>query len=164
VNNNEAGRRGVEDPCTHATVLRQSDALLVFAPGFEAAGIFSMVAAAPSQRQLLQGASPGSLREVYRAAHDAGLQALQEEVAAAAAGVSDSSSWVQLLETLEPIQVSVLVRAAVQRCRAWTVSSQEGEAAQSLFCDAMDDFQRQSFYNQQLLYTVPSGPAIYKLR
>jgi hypothetical protein len=107
VNNNKAGRRGVEDPCARATDLRQSDALLVSAPDFETAGVSSMAAAAPSQHLLLQGASPGSLREVYRAAHDAGLQALQEEVAAAAAGISDSSSWGQLLETLEPIQVSV---------------------------------------------------------
>lgn len=54
---------------------------------------------------VLQGRSLEELREVYRAAHDAGLQALQEEVAAAAEGVSDSSSWGQLLEALEPIQV-----------------------------------------------------------
>jgi hypothetical protein len=52
---------------------------------------------------VLQGKSPDQLRELYRAAHDAGLQVLQEEVAAAAAGVN--SNWGQLLETLEPIQV-----------------------------------------------------------
>jgi hypothetical protein len=53
----------------------------------------------------MQGKSPDELREVYMAAHDAGLQVLQEEVAAAAAGVNNS--WGQLLETLEPIQVGV---------------------------------------------------------
>lgn len=56
---------------------------------------------------LLQGKSPDELRELYSAAHDAGVQALQEEVAAAAAGISDSDSWGQLLESLEPIQVGV---------------------------------------------------------
>lgn len=55
----------------------------------------------------MQGKSPDELRASYRAAHDAGLQALQEEVAAAAAGITDSASWGQLLETLEPIQVSM---------------------------------------------------------
>jgi hypothetical protein len=55
--------------------------------------------------QLLQGRTPDELRERYSAAHDAGLQALQEEVAAAASGISDTDSWGQLLEALEPIQV-----------------------------------------------------------
>lgn len=53
----------------------------------------------------VQGKTPAELRELYRSAHNAGLQALQEEVAAAAAGVSESD-WGQLLETLEPIQVA----------------------------------------------------------
>ena len=56
-----------------------------------------------------QGKVPDELIERYRAAHSAGLQALQDEVAAAAAGVNDTD-WGQLLETLEPIQVSNMLR------------------------------------------------------
>lgn len=53
----------------------------------------------------LQGKRREQLREVFQSAHDAGLQALQGEVAAAAEGVSDSVAWGQLLDALEPIQV-----------------------------------------------------------
>jgi broad specificity phosphatase PhoE len=63
---------------------------------------------------LQQGRSAAELAPMYQQALDAGLAALQEEVAAAAAAASgedsdstaaDSSSWGALVQALEPIKV-----------------------------------------------------------
>lgn len=55
----------------------------------------------------LQGKQAEQLSGLYRQALDAGLEALQQEVAAAAAGAGDGS-WGPLLDVLEPIKVSHL--------------------------------------------------------
>jgi hypothetical protein len=52
----------------------------------------------------LQGQSAAELSPLYRAALDAGLQALQDELAAAADGL-EGASWGPLLDALEPIKV-----------------------------------------------------------
>lgn len=53
----------------------------------------------------MQGKAAADLAAGYKQALDAGVDALQQEVAAAAAGSDDSSNWGQLLDTLEPIKV-----------------------------------------------------------
>jgi hypothetical protein len=61
----------------------------------------------------MQGKAPDELRARYRAAHDAGLAALQADVAAAADGIADGEAWGQLLQALEPVEVRWRARACV---------------------------------------------------